>query len=195
MMITPTPLQSLAILELCSVARTTYERGWNAGTAGNFSVRGSDHLWMSPSGVCKGLMHEDSFVPIHLESLRNEYPWIKPSDETALHATIYRHHPQARVVVHVHPPALVKLSLAREKITFSGHEMQKALGQQTHDAILELWMMANTQDIEGLARSIVFPKNPVSHLVLKGHGVYAWAAEAQRALAIVEALEFLCHQG
>lgn len=190
----PSPLQKFFLSELVSYAADCYRRHWNEGTAGNFSVRGSgDIFWQSPSGVPKGNLKPQDFIPVstsRLEALRPQSR--KPSDETPIHAAIYRRFPDARVVMHVHPPSLVHSTFGRNRLVFCGHEMAKALGLTCHNEKLVLNILDNSQDMVSLAEKVSAMDLPARLLILRGHGVYSWGRECYHALAPLEALEFLC---
>lgn len=191
----PTPLQSIELKTLVGLTRRTYERGWNFATAGNFSIRGSNRLmWQSPSGVNKGNMYPQQFVPVDIDSLYSPRPdAARPSDETPLHAGIYRNAPMARAVLHVHSPALVRESQRREAMVFEGQEMGKAFGAVEFSERIEIPMIPNTQDMEALGQIVQNHMNPnIPVLILKGHGIYAWGPSSETALSYIEGLEFLC---
>ncbi len=77
-------LEKILLNELCGVAAQTYQRGWNAGTAGNFSILRQDRslVWMSPSGVPKGEMQAEQFIAVSNEAIPQVCSYRKPSDET-----------------------------------------------------------------------------------------------------------------
>lgn len=191
----PTALEANLLRELVATARLCFDRGWTAGTAGNFSLRiYPDLMWVSQSGLCKGELRWDRFIPLQVtkEKLKSiEALYRKPSDESALHSAIYRSFPEAQSVVHVHPVSIVKASQRRGEMVFDDLEMQKALGAGTHDMTLRIPVIDNTQDISGLARKHQFVKG-VPLLVLRGHGVYSWARTPRQALNFVEGLDHLC---
>lgn len=195
----PTPFEKALLNELVSVARTCYERGWSWGTAGNFSLRGSDGLiWLSPTGLCKGELRTDLFVPVELESESSiRFSLLSPSAEMPVHAGIYKYVPHARCVVHTHPPALVARSRNADKMTFVDEEMTKALGLQTHTEELSIPVLPNATPDEMRSYSIKV-KNvvglPAKVVVLSGHGVWAWGRSPVEALGYIEALETLCHK-
>ncbi len=192
----PSALDGVRLREVCELARKTYARGWNAGTAGNFSVRSTaeDTMWVSPSGYCKGELEPSRFIPVTLSSgLPRGVNLVKPSDETALHAGILRAAKGAVCVAHAHPPQLVKASMQTARISFSGYEMQKAFGTITHEGSIQLPTIDNTQDMATLGANVArYLDLACPVLVLRGHGVYAWADDVQKALNLIEALEFLC---
>lgn len=190
----PRPIDKQRLMELCSTAATTYSRGWNNGTAGNFSIRGdAGIIWQSPSGVPKGQMHPRQFIPINSADLSKVSPNSgKPSDELPLHAAIYRRFSNANIILHTHPPALVQATLGQDQLAFTNQEMTKVFGRNTHEGTLKIPIIANTQDMLGLGVSLTnrLMEHPV--VILEGHGVYAWGQECYDALKILEGLEFLC---
>lgn len=194
---TPTPLEKVLLQELARVAARCYERGWSWGTAGNFSIRGQGTLiWQSPTGLCKGDLRPDLFVAVDLNTERAVEPWTqKPSAEMPVHAGIYKAVPDARCVVHTHPPFAVGASRGKKILSFQNEEMAKALGLRSHTDKITIPILPNGTPEEMLNYS---PKvkdgiGDVAKLViLEGHGVWAWGKTPLEALAYLEALEFLC---
>jgi methylthioribulose-1-phosphate dehydratase len=193
----PSPYQKVLLSEMCRVAKFCYDRGWSWGTAGNFSVRGNDHvIWQSPSGLCKGDLRPDLFVAVDLETELAVEPWTqKPSLEMPVHAGIYKSIHEAQCVVHTHPTSVVIASHGKKRFTFQGYEMAKALGLFSHEDQLEIPILPNVGPVEmksfseGVARGI--PK-VAKVVVLEGHGVWAWGRTPMEALSYLEALELLC---
>ncbi len=193
----PTGLEKVLLKELVRCAKACYDRGWSHGTAGNFSLRGKDGIvWQSPSGLNKGELNPDHFIPI--ETLTANVIWpmkVQPSAEMPMHVGIYRAVADAMAVVHTHPPALVELSRPGKDLVFKGEEMQKHLGAKDHDDTLKIPVIKNPllkdmlRMIEGVAE-YVNPKVPM--VVLASHGVYAWGKTPMEALSLLEAAEFLC---
>lgn len=190
----PSPLQARFLQQVAVLAAQSYTRGWNQGTAGNFSVRGSGRLfWQSPSGVPKGALKASAFLPVDMDSLKVVTPDLpKPSDETPLHAALYRLLPQVRVVLHAHPPHTVRLS-ARGEMAFLGQEMAKVFGTEAFAERLDVPVIANTQNMIKLGSDLAsFVNKDVGAIVLQGHGVYTWGDTPEKAMARMEGLEFLC---
>lgn len=192
-----TLLDQSLLADLVKVARLCYERSWSHGTAGNFSLRSRDGIvWQSPSGVSKGDLNPDFFIPVNLATgkpMRPQSP--TPSLEMPVHLGIFRTIPAALSVVHTHPRALCRLSSEQSPLVFEGQEMQKALGAADHDSRLEIPVIENpsVQAMRGLADTLGPFLNPkVPMVVLAGHGVYAWGKSPLEALAYIEAAEYLC---
>jgi ribulose-5-phosphate 4-epimerase/fuculose-1-phosphate aldolase len=195
----PTPLEQVLLKEMVSVARRCYERGWSWGTAGNFSIRGAHGLiWQSPSGLCKGDLRADLFVPL---DLKTESPidstTQKPSAEMPVHAGIYKNISDAICVVHTHPPHVVAASRDRKYLEFKGQEMSKALGAQSHtdDLVVTVLPNATPEEMRLYSGQVVAGLGPIAKvLILEGHGVWAWGKTPMEALGYIEALETLCRR-
>lgn len=193
----PSALQSVLLKELVTCAKACYDRGWSHGTAGNFSVRGSSGIvWQSPSGLNKGALNPDSFIPIDLASTEVILPvMVKPSAETPVHLGVYRAVPEAMAVVHTHPPFAVAASRSGRDIVFEGDEMQKHLGCFCHTEVCQVPVIKNPTPAEmpamteSLAKSV---RAGVPMVILAAHGVYAWGKTPMEALSYIEAVEFLC---
>lgn len=193
----PSALELAYLKELVRCAKHCYAHGWSHGRAGNVSLRGRDGLfWQSPANTAKDEIPVDLFVPILLETCAVGTPCAaKPSNETAIHAGIYRAVPAARAVVHSHPPHLVALSRGGADLVFQGEEMQKHLGCRDHNETVRIPVVANPapREMAGMADQVAQVIRPgVDILVLAGHGAYAWAKTPSEALSLLETLEFLC---
>ncbi|MCX6126327.1 MAG: class II aldolase/adducin family protein [Proteobacteria bacterium] len=194
---TPTPLQKIMLAELVRVAERCYQRGWSWGTAGNFSIRGNNGLiWQSPSGLCKGELRGDLFVPVDLKTERPiEISSQSPSAEMPVHAGIYKAMPDAMCVVHTHPHEAVALSMIEHEFKFKDEEMSKALGAMSHKDEIRILIQPNPTPDEMKTYSpfvLAGITPPSKMIVLKGHGVYAWGRTPLEVMAYIEALEFLC---
>jgi methylthioribulose-1-phosphate dehydratase len=193
----PSPLEKVLLKELVRVAARCYERGWSWGTAGNFSIRGKGSLiWQSATGLCKGELNPDLFIAVDLSAEKAVEPWTqKPSAEMPVHAGIYKSVPEARCVVHTHPPQAVKASRGKQSLVFKDEEMAKALGLRSHTDTLSIPILPNGTPEQMLNYSVKVKDglgSVAKVLILEGHGVWAWGKTPMEALAYLEALEFLC---
>ena len=195
-------LTEVYLEEMCEVARKCYERGWTAGTGGNFSVRDQQVVWQSPSGVDKGSLKPRSFLPVQLQSGQVcEKSLGKVSLELPVHLGLYRLFPEARAVVHAHTPALIKLTNQNDKeLKFVNQEMQKSIGGKSPFDICTLPVCENLVPAEfgkfsdpEYLRSRVSQEFPM--VILKGHGAYVYGISPMHALRFLEGIEFLCETG
>jgi L-fuculose-phosphate aldolase len=98
--------------DIVEVGRRLYARGYTASNDGNISVRLDDgRLLMTPKSVCKGFM-EPAFMCITDLDGRKLAGDRDPSSEMQMHLEVYRQRPDARAVVHAHPPVATGFAVA-----------------------------------------------------------------------------------
>ena len=98
--------------QIVEVGRRLYARGYTASNDGNISVRLDDRrLLMTPKNVCKGFMSADMMCITDLDGkkLAGERD---PSSEMQMHLEVYRQRPDAKAVVHAHPPIATGFAVA-----------------------------------------------------------------------------------
>jgi methylthioribulose-1-phosphate dehydratase len=187
---TPDPLADLA-----AEGRRLAGLGFMACTAGNLSTRlPSGTVAMSPSGVDKGSLVPADFILLGEDGRPQPPDTRKPSDETALHLSLYGR-VSCGAVCHGHPPHAVALSLgAASAIRVHGIEMEKAFaGIPTHERELLLPVIENSQDMAELSRHALAALRPdVPAVLVRGHGVYAWGKSPKEAARHLETVEWLC---
>ena len=98
--------------EIVEVGRRLWERGYVASNDGNISVRLDERrIITTPKSVSKGFMTPDMMVVTDLNGakLGGERD---PSSELKMHLQVYRDRPDARAVVHAHPPTATGFAVA-----------------------------------------------------------------------------------
>jgi L-fuculose-phosphate aldolase len=98
--------------DIVEVGRRLWARGYVASNDGNISVRLDDNrLITTPKSVSKGFMTPDMMVITDLEG--NKLSGDRaPSSELKMHLQVYRDRPDARAVVHAHPPTATGFAVA-----------------------------------------------------------------------------------
>jgi L-fuculose-phosphate aldolase len=97
---------------IVEVGRRLYARGLVAATDGNISVRlEGGRLLTTPKGVCKGFMTPDMLVVTDLSGRRLAGD-RDPSSEILMHLAVYELRPDAKAVVHAHPPIATGFAVA-----------------------------------------------------------------------------------
>src|SRR5258706_9736946 len=97
---------------IVEVGRRLYARGYTASNDGNISARLDDRrLIMTPKSVCKGFMSPDMMVITDLDGQKLAGD-RDPSSEMQMHLEVYRQRPDARAVVHAHPPIATGFAVA-----------------------------------------------------------------------------------
>ena len=89
---------------LAEYARALHARGWVANHDGNASVRldQEDRFLISPTAVSKRLVAQEGIVLCDRQG--RPVGRGKPPSEVALHVGAFRARPDARAVIHAHPP-------------------------------------------------------------------------------------------
>src|SRR5688572_14272561 len=98
--------------DIVEVGRRLWQRGFVASNDGNISVRLDDNrLVTTPKNVSKGFMTPDMMVITDLDG-RKITGERDPSSELKMHLEVYRNRPDARAVVHAHPPTATGFAVA-----------------------------------------------------------------------------------
>ena len=97
--------------EIVRVCRMLHRKNYLAATDGNVSVRLGDRVFVTPSGVHKGLMEAYQVLTVDLEGkvLSGEG---KPTSEIRMHLLAYELRPDVAAVVHAHLPYATACTLA-----------------------------------------------------------------------------------
>ncbi|MGQ0735348.1 MAG: class II aldolase/adducin family protein [Acidobacteriota bacterium] len=98
--------------DIVEVGRRLWDRGYVASNDGNISVRLDERrIVTTPKGVSKGFMTPDMMVVTDLDG-RKLSDGREPSSELKMHLQVYRDRPDARAVVHAHPPTATGFAVA-----------------------------------------------------------------------------------
>lgn len=184
---------------LVAVGRFLDARGWAPATAGNYSVRYEPgRAAITASGFDKRALTVGDILAVDLDGQPIGETLLRPSAETLLHTQLYRDFEWARVVLHTHSVASTVLGMASpapREIVLADYELLKAFpGVDTHATALRIPVFENSQDMRALAAetSAYLRSNPdAPGYLIRGHGLYTWAADMTAARRQVEAFEFL----
>ena len=173
------PLQALL-----DAAQRLHARGLLAAGDGNLSVRLEDgRIAMTPRGVPKAQVRLEDLAYLSLDGTVLSG---NPSSERAMHLAVYRAVPEARAVVHAHPPTAIAWTLARPD-----------LGELPSDSLPEVILAAGRIPIVPMAipgteamGTALLPFLPAHRLlILARHGGLAWGESVQEAAGGMERLE------
>lgn len=206
--------EEILLNELSLVAKQLDLRLAIPATSGNFSIRCQNNAFLiSRSGIHKRDLNPKKFVRSDLFGNPLGQIKSKPSDETYLHASVYRNFQDIQCVLHCHPPEIESIDLKKCEYSpfqaenmnviqhgyfkIEGHELIKALGEKTHETQFYLPVIQNSQDIFTLAgevEALFFTKKPPSPLcafVLERHGIYCFGNSIKNAHQKLEAILYL----
>lgn len=89
--------------DIVQVGKELYQKGLLIGTDGNISIRmGQNEILITASGVCKGKMGLEHVTLVDMEG--NIIRGMKPARDIRMHLAVYRERPEAKAIVHAHPP-------------------------------------------------------------------------------------------
>lgn len=89
--------------QLSNICHRLYEKGLSPGFSGNASVRVSDTIFMTPSGISLADVLPDNIIEVNFngELLSGEG---KPTSEKFLHIKVYEKRPDITAIIHCHAP-------------------------------------------------------------------------------------------
>ena len=168
---------------IIDIGRRMYERGYVSSNDGNITVKtGENRLWVTPSGVSKGYMAEDTLICTDLGGniLSGDG---KPSSELKMHLRIYRENPGAGAVVHAHPIAATSFAIARIPLN-AAIMTESVLGL----GVVPVAPYATT-GTDAVADSVAPYCRDYNGLLLANHGALTWGKDALQAYYRMESLE------
>ena len=186
-----------AAAELIASTRELAALGWTPATSSNFSMRlDARSAAITVSGRDKGKLTPADIMPVDLDghALGTDQ---RPSAETVLHTQLYKRLPEVGCVLHTHSLAQTlasKLYAGAGHIRFEEYELIKAFrGQETHEAVMDVPVLANNQHIPTLAAQVdvLLEKKEFWGYLIEGHGLYAWGRDMAEARRHLDAFEFL----
>lgn len=183
--------------ELIDNVRELSVAGWTPATSSNFSRRiDAQHIAITVSGRDKGRLTQADIMVVDLDG-KPVATAQRSSAETLLHTHLYKRFAEIGCVLHTHSIAQTvasRLYAGLGHVRLEGYELLKAFtGNITHDTVVELPVLSNTQDMSTLAAQVdaLLDRNRMWGYLIDGHGLYAWGRDMAEARRHLEAFEFL----
>ena len=169
--------------DIVEVGRRLWERGYVASNDGNISVRLDEtRLMTTPKSVSKGFMTPDMMVVTDLEG-RKISGQRDPSSELKMHLEVYRNRPDARAVVHAHPPTATGFAVA-------GIPLDRAVLAEVITTLGSIpiaeYATPSTEELPAAVRKYVKAHDG---LLLANHGALALAGDVMSAYYRMETIE------
>jgi L-fuculose-phosphate aldolase len=169
--------------DIVEVGRRLWERGYVASNDGNISVRLDDHrLITTPKSVSKGFMTPDMMVITDLDGKKIAGE-REPSSELKMHLEVYRNRPDARAVVHAHPPTATGFAVAG--IALDRAVLAEVITTLGSIPIAE-YATPSTEELPAAVRKYVKAHDG---LLLANHGALALAGDVMSAYYRMETIE------
>jgi len=169
--------------DIVEVGRRLWERGYVASNDGNISVRLDEtRLMTTPKSVSKGFMTPDMMVVTDLEGKKISGQ-RDPSSELKMHLEVYRNRPDARAVVHAHPPTATGFAVA-------GIPLDRAVLAEVITTLGSIpiaeYATPSTEELPAAVRKYVKAHDG---LLLANHGALALAGDVMSAYYRMETIE------
>jgi L-fuculose-phosphate aldolase len=169
--------------DIVEVGRRLWERGYVASNDGNISVRLDDtRLITTPKSVSKGFMTPDMMVITDLDGKKISGE-RDPSSELKMHLEVYRNRPDARAVVHAHPPTATGFAVAG--IALDRAVLAEVITTLGSIPIAE-YATPSTEELPAAVRRYVKAHDG---LLLANHGALALAGDVMSAYYRMETIE------
>ncbi|MCB9072040.1 MAG: class II aldolase/adducin family protein [Bdellovibrionaceae bacterium] len=155
-----------------------------ASADGNVSYRLNDEeILITPTGVPKAFIESKDIAVITLD---NKIISGRPSGERLMHLEVYKKCPQAKAVVHAHPPSAVAWTVAFPN-----------LAELPHEALSEVILACGRIPMVPYARPGTLEMGTHLHaflpehraLILRRHGALTWGESLQEAYCGMERIE------
>jgi len=154
--------------------------GINHGTAGNISHQVENEMLVTPSGMPYDIMNPEDIVFIDEEGKI-------PSSEWKFHLSILQEFPQCNAVIHNHAPYATMVSILGIEYLPAIHYMIAIAGSNKIPCA-----DYSTYGTEELNQNIKKVMQGVKACILKNHGLVATRTSLQKALILIEEIEYLC---
>lgn len=171
---------------LVEAMRLLQERGLNASTSGNVSVRSAAGMLVSPSAVAPAELTGASIVELDPDGTALS-PGI-PTTEWRIHRDIYAAFPEANAIVHAHSPHATALASLREDLPAFHYQVALAGGDAIRCASYALY---GTQE---LSDAVIAALGDRRACLMANHGMVAHGPTLAKALSLAMLVEVLCQQ-
>jgi L-fuculose-phosphate aldolase len=170
--------------QILQVARRLHGRNMLAAADGNMSFRVSDNeILITPSGIAKAFMKPEQMALITLD---NKILSGSPSGERLMHLEIYKNCPQAKAVIHAHPPTAIAWSIARPDLKELPADGLSEVILATGRIPFVAYARPGTLDM-GTHLTPFLPKHRA--LILSRHGAVTWGEDLDEAYRGMERIE------
>jgi L-fuculose-phosphate aldolase len=170
--------------DIVTICERLHERNMLAGADGNISFRISDNeIMITPSGLAKAFMDSSQMAVINLQG---DVISGNPSSERLMHLEIYKTCPEAKAVVHAHPPTAIAWSIAQPQLNKLPSECLSEVILATGDIPFVPYARPGTNQMAEVLK-VFLPQHKA--LILRSHGAVTWGADLDEAYRGMERIE------
>ncbi len=172
--------------EICAVGHKLWQRSYVDGNGGNISCRiGENAVLCTPTLLSKADLQPEDLCLVDLEG--NQLAGrLSRTSEVFLHLEIYKRVPQARAVVHCHPPHATAYAI-------TGHVPPSAVIPEFDVFVGSVAVTPyETPGTREFAETVIPHVRNHNAILLGNHGVVCWADTPMHAEWYAENLETYC---
>ena len=160
--------------QIVQITNELFQAGHLTSTGGNVSATssGGETLWITPTGLYKGGLHEDDLVHIHPDGSVIE-GGKKPSIEFRMHFASYRARPGSTGAVHTHSPIATAFGICNQKF-----EPINTDAIALSDTVTVPWFMPGSEE---LAAAVGEALGKSRGAILQNHGLMAVGDDLRKA--------------
>src|SRR3989339_684502 len=161
--------------------------GLSAGSSGNVSARVEDEGFLiTPSGLKYHKLRAKDIVLVDFDG--GVQGRLAPSSEWRLHLDIYKQHPEAKAIVHAHPPYATALACLNKGIPAFHYMVAAAGGKDIRCCKYELF---GTQALSDPVREALQGR---CACLMGHHGLVAFGDDLEKAMSLAVEVEVLAQQ-
>jgi L-fuculose-phosphate aldolase len=165
--------------DLVAVYGWLHQHGLNDSHSGNVSLRLEDGLWVTPTGACADLLRPEHLI--HCKT--GQAPAPGASLDAPLHAAVYQQVPEAKALLHFHPPHAIALTLDGQDFLPEDFEGSYYLERVP---VLSILYERYVQESPAAVAAALTEHRAV---IVRGHGAYVRGASLDQAYKWANALE------
>jgi L-fuculose-phosphate aldolase len=171
--------------DIVKVGTLLYDRKLMVSTDGNISVRLSDdEILITSSGFCKGMLNVDQITKVDMEG--NVISGLKPARDIKMHLVVYKCRPEAKAVVHSHPPIATGFAIAGE--SFDKVTLPEVLFAVGNVGVTE-YAAPTTPNVPVVVAKKLIECPECQALILANHGALTLGSDIMDAYFKMETLE------
>jgi L-fuculose-phosphate aldolase len=168
------------IVEICQALNA---KNFLAAADGNVSVRlSAREIMITPAGLNKSRISSENMAIITLD---NEILQGNPSSERLMHLEVYRQCPEAKAVVHAHPPTAIAWTIAHPELTELPAECMSELILALGKIPVVSYARPGTKE---MGTNLV-PHLQYRAMILARHGALSWGEDLEEAYNGMERIE------
>ncbi|KAA6459840.1 class II aldolase/adducin family protein [Acidobacteria bacterium AB60] len=172
--------------EILKIGGKLWDRQYVDGNGGNVSARiGSRYVLCTPTMMCKADLELDDICLSDLEGNILAGSRARTS-EILLHLAIYKANPQARAVVHCHPPHATAFAITGEA------PPNGLVAEYEYFVGVAALAPYETPGTQAFADTVIPYARHHNTILLANHGVVCWSDTVTHAEWLVETLDTYC---